>query len=132
GRVDRRDGPAPLRARPAARLQGAAVPAHADPLDRRLPLDHQGPARGHDLRVRDLGERGDRLVLLLRHPPLDARQAVMTIVAGFDPDAHGRAVLHLAAMLARSADDDLVVCAVIPEPWPPGPARVDAEYRAQV
>lgn len=56
----------------------------------------------------------------------------MTIVAGFDPDAHGRAVLHLAAMLARSADDDLVVCAVIPESWPPGPGRVDAEYRAQV
>ena len=56
----------------------------------------------------------------------------MTIVAGFDPDAHGRAVLHLAATLARSADDELVVCAVIPESWPPGPGRVDAEYRAQV
>jgi nucleotide-binding universal stress UspA family protein len=56
----------------------------------------------------------------------------MTIVAGFDPDAHGRAVLHLAAMLARSADADLVVCAVIPEAWPPGPGRVDAEYRAEV
>jgi nucleotide-binding universal stress UspA family protein len=56
----------------------------------------------------------------------------MTIVAGFDPDGHGRAVLHLAAMLARSLDVDLVVCAVIPEGWPPGPGRVDAEYRAQV
>jgi nucleotide-binding universal stress UspA family protein len=56
----------------------------------------------------------------------------MTIVAGFDPDGHGRAVLHLASMLARSADDDVVVCAVIPEPWAPGPARVDAEYRAEV
>ena len=56
----------------------------------------------------------------------------MTIVAGFDPDAHGRAVLHLATMLARSADDELVMCAVIPQSWPLGPARVDAEYRAQV
>ena len=53
----------------------------------------------------------------------------MTLVVGFDPDGHGRAVLHLAAMLARSAGDDLLVCAVIPEPWPPSPARVDAEYR---
>jgi nucleotide-binding universal stress UspA family protein len=52
------------------------------------------------------------------------------MVVGFDPDGHGRAVLHLAAMLARSADDDLVVCAVISEPWPPSPARVDAEYRS--
>ena len=32
-------------------------------------------------------------------------------------------------MLARSADDDLVVCAVVPAPWYPSPARVDAEYR---
>jgi nucleotide-binding universal stress UspA family protein len=56
----------------------------------------------------------------------------MTIVVGYDPDGHGRAVLHLAAMLARSADDDLLVCAVVPEPWPPSPARVDAEYRAHL
>jgi nucleotide-binding universal stress UspA family protein len=53
----------------------------------------------------------------------------MTMLVAFDPDGHGRAVLHLAAMLARSAGDDLLVCAVIPEPWPPSPARVDAEYR---
>jgi nucleotide-binding universal stress UspA family protein len=39
-------------------------------------------------------------------------------------------VLHLAAMLARSTGDELVVCAVVPAPWPPSPARVDAEYRA--
>jgi nucleotide-binding universal stress UspA family protein len=56
----------------------------------------------------------------------------MTIVVGYDPDGHGRAVLHLAAMLARSADDDVLVCAVVPEPWPPSPARVDAEYRAHL
>lgn len=54
----------------------------------------------------------------------------MTMVVAFAPDGRGRAVLHLAGMLARSADDDLVACAVIPLPWPPSPARVDAEYRA--
>ena len=53
----------------------------------------------------------------------------MTIVVGFDPDGHGKAVLHLAAMLARSADEDLLVCAVVPAPWAPSPARIDAEYR---
>ena len=50
----------------------------------------------------------------------------MTIVVGFDPDGHGKAVLHLAAMLARSAGEDLLVCAVVPAPWAPSPARVDA------
>jgi nucleotide-binding universal stress UspA family protein len=54
----------------------------------------------------------------------------MTIVVGFAPDGRGRGVLHLAAMLARSAGDELLVCAIIPAPWPPSPARVDAEYRA--
>jgi nucleotide-binding universal stress UspA family protein len=53
----------------------------------------------------------------------------MTIVVGCDPDGHGKAVLHLAAMLARSAGEDLLVCAVVPAPWAPSPARVDAEYR---
>ena len=56
----------------------------------------------------------------------------MTIVVGFDPDGHGKAVLHLAAMLARSADEDLLVCAVLPVTWPPSPAKVDAEYQAQL
>jgi nucleotide-binding universal stress UspA family protein len=53
----------------------------------------------------------------------------MSLLVAFAPDGRGRAVLHLAAMLARSADDDLVVCAVVPAPWYPSPARVDAEYR---
>ena len=53
----------------------------------------------------------------------------MTIVVGCDPDGHGKAVLHLAAMLARSAGEDLLVCAVVPAPWAPSPARIDAEYR---
>lgn len=56
----------------------------------------------------------------------------MTIVVGYAPDGRGKAVLHLAGMLARSADDELVVCAVVPASWPPSPARVDAEYRAQL
>jgi nucleotide-binding universal stress UspA family protein len=54
----------------------------------------------------------------------------MTIVVGIAPDGRDRAALHLAGMLARSAGDDLVLCATVPVPWPPSPARVDAEYRA--
>jgi len=56
----------------------------------------------------------------------------MTMVVGFAPDGRGHAVLHLAAMLARSGREDLVVCAVVPADWPPSPARVDAEYQAYV
>jgi nucleotide-binding universal stress UspA family protein len=54
----------------------------------------------------------------------------MTMVVGFAPDGRGRGVLHLAAMLARSSGEDLLVCAVVPSPWPPSPAKVDAEYQA--
>jgi nucleotide-binding universal stress UspA family protein len=54
----------------------------------------------------------------------------MTLLVGFSPEGRSRAVLHLAATLARSARDDLLLCAVVPLPWPPSPARVDAEYRA--
>ena len=56
----------------------------------------------------------------------------MTIVVGIPPEQPARAVVHLAAMLARSAQDDLILCAVVPRPWPPSPARVDAEYRAHL
>ena len=56
----------------------------------------------------------------------------MTIVVGFAPDGRGRAVLHLAAMLARSGAEDLLVCAVVPAAWPPSPAKVDAEYQSYV
>jgi nucleotide-binding universal stress UspA family protein len=56
----------------------------------------------------------------------------MTMVVGYAPDGRGRAVLHLAGMLARSAGDDVVLCAVVPAAWPPSPARVDAEYREHV
>ncbi len=53
----------------------------------------------------------------------------MTMLVAYAPDGRGRAVLHLAGMLARSAGDDLLVCAVVPTSWPPSPARVDAEYQ---
>jgi nucleotide-binding universal stress UspA family protein len=56
----------------------------------------------------------------------------MTIVVGITPEERGRGALHLAAMLARSTDDDLLLCTVVPVFWPPGPARVDAEYRAHL
>jgi nucleotide-binding universal stress UspA family protein len=56
----------------------------------------------------------------------------MTMVVGFAPDGRGRAVLHLAAMLARSGGEELLVCAVVPAPWPPSPARIDAEYQASL
>jgi nucleotide-binding universal stress UspA family protein len=54
----------------------------------------------------------------------------VTLVVGFAPEGRSRAVLHLAGMLARSADEDVLLCAVVPLPWPPSPARVDGEYRA--
>jgi nucleotide-binding universal stress UspA family protein len=56
----------------------------------------------------------------------------MTIVVGFAPDGRGHAVLHLAALLARSGGEDLRVCAVVPADWPPSPAKVDAEYQSYV
>ena len=53
----------------------------------------------------------------------------MSLLVGYAPDGRGKAVLHLAGMLARSAAEDVAVCAVIPAPWYPSPARVDAEYQ---
>lgn len=53
----------------------------------------------------------------------------MTMIVGYASDERGKAALHLAAMLARSAHDDLIVCTVVPAPWTPGMARVDAEYQ---
>lgn len=53
----------------------------------------------------------------------------MTMIVGYPPDRRGRAAVELAGMLARSAGDDVVVACVVPAPWTPGMARVDAEYR---
>src|SRR4051812_8738827 len=54
----------------------------------------------------------------------------MSMIVGYAPDERGKAALHLAGMLARSGDEDLVVASVLPAPWIPGMAKVDAEYRA--
>ncbi len=54
----------------------------------------------------------------------------MTLVAGYAPEQRSKAVLHLAAMLARSFGEDLVVATVVPKPWFPSMAKVDAEYQA--
>ena len=56
----------------------------------------------------------------------------MTMIVGYAPDERGKTALHLASMLARSAGDELVVCSVVPAPWVPGMARIDAEYRKQL
>jgi nucleotide-binding universal stress UspA family protein len=56
----------------------------------------------------------------------------MTFVVGYAPDGRGRAVLELASMLARAGGEDLLVVSVVPRPWLPGPARVDAEYQAEL
>ncbi len=56
----------------------------------------------------------------------------MTFVVGFAPDGRGRAVLELAAMLSRAEHEDLLVATIVPAPWAPGPARVDAEYQAEL
>ena len=56
----------------------------------------------------------------------------MTLIVAYAPDERGKTALHLASMLARSIGDELVVCSVIPAPWVPGMARIDAEYRKEL
>jgi nucleotide-binding universal stress UspA family protein len=56
----------------------------------------------------------------------------MTFVVGYAPGGRGRAVLELAAMLSRVGGEELVVVTIVPAPWAPGPARVDAEYQAEL
>jgi nucleotide-binding universal stress UspA family protein len=56
----------------------------------------------------------------------------MTLIVAYAPDERGKTALHLANMLARSFGDELVVCSVIPAPWVPGMARIDAEYRKEL
>jgi nucleotide-binding universal stress UspA family protein len=56
----------------------------------------------------------------------------MTLIVGYAPDERGGAALSLAAMLARSAGDDVVVGCVVPAPWVPGMARIDADYRKEL
>jgi nucleotide-binding universal stress UspA family protein len=54
----------------------------------------------------------------------------MTIIIGYAVDERGGAALDLGVMLARSSGDELVVACVVPAPWVPGMARIDAEYRS--
>lgn len=53
----------------------------------------------------------------------------MTIVVGLPRDDRLTAAVQLGAQLARSLGDDVVVCTVVPPPWPPGMGKVDAEYQ---
>ena len=53
----------------------------------------------------------------------------MTVLLGLPRGERATAALGLAALLARSSRTDLVVCAVAPAPWPPGLAKIDAEYQ---
>jgi nucleotide-binding universal stress UspA family protein len=56
----------------------------------------------------------------------------VTLLVGYAPEGRGRAMLHLAGMLARSSGDDILLCAVVPTSWPPSPAKIDAEYQADL
>ncbi len=53
----------------------------------------------------------------------------MTVLVGLPRDERAAAAVQLGVMLARALDRDLVVCTVVPPPWPPGMARIDAEYQ---
>ena len=132
-RVDRRDGPAAHGARPAARLQGAALPGAPDPLDRRLHLDHHLPAGGDDLRVLRLVGGRAALVLLLQPPPLEAGEERHDPARGATrpTGTAGRSCTWRPCSRARRATT-CCSCAVVPVSWPPSPARVDAEYQAEL
>jgi nucleotide-binding universal stress UspA family protein len=53
----------------------------------------------------------------------------VTLVVGLPRDERAKTALHLGGLLARSLDQDVVVCTVVPPPWPPGLGRIDAEYQ---
>jgi nucleotide-binding universal stress UspA family protein len=53
----------------------------------------------------------------------------MTVVIGLPRDERATAAMHLGTLLARSLGEKVVVCTVVPEPWPPGFGRIDAEYQ---
>jgi nucleotide-binding universal stress UspA family protein len=54
----------------------------------------------------------------------------VTVVVGSTPKESGTDALEMAAMLARSTGEDVVVAVVVAAAWPPSTERVDAEYRA--
>jgi nucleotide-binding universal stress UspA family protein len=53
----------------------------------------------------------------------------VSILVGVNPGRRSVSVLQLAALLARSADTDLVVAAVVARGWPPMAAGIDGEWR---
>jgi nucleotide-binding universal stress UspA family protein len=53
----------------------------------------------------------------------------MTLLVGLPRDERATAAMDLGVLLARSLDEDLLVCTVVPPPWPPGMGRIDAEYQ---
>jgi nucleotide-binding universal stress UspA family protein len=53
----------------------------------------------------------------------------MTVLLGLPRGERTTAALELGTLLARSGGTDLVVCAVAPASWPPGLAKIDAEYQ---
>lgn len=53
----------------------------------------------------------------------------MTVLVAVSRDEPADGPLPLAAMIARSAQEDVVVATVVPMPWSPGPGKVDAEYQ---
>jgi len=56
----------------------------------------------------------------------------VTIVVGYPPNRRDKSVLSLAALLARSSGEDIVVSTVAPTPWPPGVVREDTAYQSQI
>lgn len=53
----------------------------------------------------------------------------MTLIVGLPRDDRVTAAMHLGSLLARSLGEDLLVCTVVPPPWPPGMGKIDAEYQ---
>lgn len=56
----------------------------------------------------------------------------MTVLLGLPRRRGSTAAIQLAAQLARSLGEDLVVCTVVPAPWPAGVGKIDAEYQEMV
>jgi nucleotide-binding universal stress UspA family protein len=53
----------------------------------------------------------------------------VSVVIGLPRDERAPAAMQLGGLLARSFGEDVVVCTVVPQLWPPGLGRVDAEYQ---
>jgi nucleotide-binding universal stress UspA family protein len=53
----------------------------------------------------------------------------MTVLIGLPRDERATAAMHLGTLFARSFGEDVVVCTVVPQPWPHGLGRIDSEYQ---